>query len=102
MSRYNRTNFYTEKEYDGSTILDFTTGTIQNLKIKRPTSYYTIRYEDIARPDLLSYKIYGKIAYWYLLAEVNDIFDWWNDIEEGDVIQVIDEKDIQDWYLDNK
>jgi len=102
MSRYNRSNFYPKKSFNETTILDFSLGSITNLKIKRPTAYYTIRYEDIARPDLLSYKLYGKTSYWYLLAEVNDIFDWWNDIEEGEVIQVIDEKDIQDWYMENK
>ena len=102
MSRYNRSNFYPENSYNGDTTLDFALGSIAKLKIKRATTYYTIRYEDIARPDLLSYKLYGKIAYWYLLAEVNDIFDWWNDVVEGDVIQVIDEKDIQDWYMENK
>jgi len=102
MSRYNRTNFYPIDNYDNKPILDFTMGSINNFKIKRDTTFYTVRYEDIARPDLLSYKLYSRTDYWYFIAEVNDILDWWNDISTNDILQIPNEKDITDWFLDNK
>lgn len=102
MSKYNRTNFYPQTIYDNKPILDFSLGSISNFEIKRPTKFYTVKYEDIARPDLISYKIYGRTDYWYFIAEVNDILDFWNDIEQNDVLQIPDEADITDWFVDNK
>jgi len=102
MSRYNRSNFYPKTEYDNKISYDFLGGTIANFKIKRPVTYYTIRYEDIGRPDLLSYKLYSKVNYWYLLSYVNDIADWWYDVEQNDVIRVPNVKDIEDWFMENK
>jgi hypothetical protein len=70
--------------------------------IKRPLSFYTIRYEDLQRPDLLSLKLYGKMDYFWILGKYNGIDDFWNDLKEGDLIAVPSEMDIQDWILSTK
>lgn len=99
MSRFNRTKFYKEKMIDNNPELDFLLGDIQDFEIKRECSFHTIREEDVKRPELLSYKLYGNQAYWWILMYINEIHDVWNDMIVGTVIQVPHVKDIQEWYL---
>lgn len=51
-----------------------------------------------ARPDLLSYRIYGKTIYWYIIMIYNNYISV-DDIKEGDVIQVPSVDAIEELYF---
>ena len=99
MSRWNRSNFYKTVIVDGVSELDLLSNFYNSLfKIKRKTQYYTIRKQDIQRPDLISIKTLGEQKYWWIIAKYNQIDDIWNDLIPGDIIRIPDIQDIQDFY----
>lgn len=98
-SRYTRTNFLNLQEVDGIQEYDLLMSNFEYFKIQRQVRYYTIQRNDIGRPDLISLKNYSVQDYWWLIGEVNGICDFMEDIKEGDVIQIPDQLDIEDFYL---
>ena len=98
-SRYNRTNFLKIEEVEGTKEYDLIMTNFEYFKIQRPTNFYTIQRTDIGRPDLISLKLYQTIDFWWIIGEVNGICDFNYDIKEGDIIQVPDRLDIEDFYL---
>lgn len=102
MSKFNRTKFYDQNNIGGNDECDFLRSDISNFEIKRPTTFYTIREEDIQRPELLSYKLYNNQDYWYLLMYINNIHDIWNDLTVGLIIKVPNVRDITEWYLNTR
>jgi hypothetical protein len=97
-NKYRRSNFNIEVVVDGIVEKDLLDNNWDLFEIKRPQTFFTIGRSYIQRPDLLSLKLYGKINYWWIIGKVNNIDDWWNDIEVGDVISVPSIVDIEDWY----
>ncbi|MFW6272820.1 MAG: hypothetical protein ACOC2U_03470 [bacterium] len=102
MPRFNRSKFYDKVNVDGVSERDLLSPHLPKLELKRETSFYTIKTDDIQRPDLLAIKVLGSIEYWWILLYVNNIFDPWNDLEVGQVIKIPNKKDIEDWYLEIK
>lgn len=102
MARFTRSNFYEKEVINGVNECDFLNNKISRFKIRRPVKYYTIKYGDLLRPDILSYKLYGRQDFWWLLLYVNDITDVWNELKENDVIKVPNEQDILDWLMESK
>jgi hypothetical protein len=47
---------------------------------------YTLKQEDIERPDMLSYKLYGSVAYQNILFVLNNIGDILNLVQETVII----------------
>ena len=100
MSRNNRSNFYPKVIINTVTLNEFGNGYYNRFfEIKRPLSYYTVKQEDIQRPDLLSYKIYGTTDYWWLLMRYNQIFDIWNDLFSGKTLSIPDVLDYEDFFI---
>lgn len=97
-NKYRRTNFTEEVEVNGVLEQDLVDNNFELYVTKRPTSFFTMTRGYIGRPDLLSLKLFGKMNYWWIVAKVNNIDDWWNDISVGDVIEVPDIRDIEDFY----
>ncbi len=64
----------------------------------RPLSYYTIKYGDIGRPDLISQRVYGTVKYWWIICKFNQIDDVWNDIKAGVSIKLPNIQDIKEFY----
>jgi hypothetical protein len=99
MARFTRTNFYPKVIVDGIEECDLLNNFFNRaFKIQRDVGFYTLRQQDIYRPDLLSYKFYGTPDLWWILYKFNKIEDVWNDLEVGKVIQVPDRADIEDFY----
>jgi hypothetical protein len=97
-NKYNRTNFIKDQVIDGILEKDLADNNWDLFEIKREMTFFTLSRGYIGRPDLLSLKLYGKMSYWWIISKVNQIDDWWNDIVVGDVIDVPDIRDIEDWY----
>ena len=97
-NKYRRTNFTEEVVVDGILEQDLGDNNWDLFEVKRPMTFFTLSRSYIGRPDLLSIKLYGKQTYWWILAKANNIDDFWNDINVGEVIDVPDIRDIEDWY----
>lgn len=98
-SKFQRSVFYNKEEVNDVLERDLIMNRFDLFEIKRPASFFTITRTYLGRPELLSLKLYGTMDYWWILAKLNQLDDWWNDIHIGDVIQVPDINDIEDFYL---
>ena len=98
MARYTISNYYPTVIVRDSVDKDLLNNYFaQTFKIKRDVMFYTLRYQDIHRPDLLSLKLYGDPNLWWILFKYNNIDDVWNDLTDGMVIHVPDYADIEDF-----
>ncbi len=98
MSKFNRINFYTEENTYGRAEYDILNNNYDLFTMRRRVDYFTMTKGYIQRPELLSIKLYGKMDYWWILAKVNQIDDWWNDVVPDEVIIVPNKLDIEDFY----
>jgi len=73
-----RTNFYAIETYDTVKELDHLNNSLLKFKMKYPSSYYVIKEDDLLRPDLISYKAYGTVGFWWLILSINGIMDIFN------------------------
>jgi len=98
-NKYDRTSFLT-KAHNNSDELewDMLLSGWDLFKLTKPISFNVIKYGDIGRPDILSYRIYDSSKYWWILCKVNQIDDVWNDMHVGDDIIVPDLIDIENYY----
>jgi hypothetical protein len=98
IDKYRRTNFLKEEVVDDVAEYDLGNDNWDLWEIKRPMTYFTLSRGYLARPDLLSLKLYGKMNYWWILLKHNKICDVWNDMAVGDIIEVPDVRDLEDFY----
>jgi hypothetical protein len=47
---------------------------------------YEVQHDDLGRPDLISYKIYGTVKYASLVLEYNGLYDPFTDLKIGTTI----------------
>jgi hypothetical protein len=102
MDKFNRTNFYNEESVDAIIERDMLTNTTDVFNNKTDYSFYVIKDYDLLRPDLISFRLYGSLAYWWILMKVNDIEDIWNDLYVGKVLVIPKFSDIEIYYDKNK
>lgn len=100
--KFSRVNFFKKHEIDGNVENDLPFNSFNNFKFKRPRTYYTLKQQDVMRPDLISYKAYGTISYWWIILKVNEIDDIFNDMTEGKSIQLPHPVDIDDFYIQTR
>lgn len=78
----NRINFLDKVETNGIQEVDLGSMSFKDFEWGDPKYYVTSEF-DIGRPDMISYKIYGTVNYWWLICWLNGISDVWNDIRAG-------------------
>ncbi len=100
MNKFDKSNFLNAIEVDGVIERDLVNNYWNLFRIKRDVSYFTISYEFIYRPDLLSIYLYGTMKYWWILMKVNQIDDIWNDLTVEKIIVVPDYNDYEDWLIE--
>lgn len=93
-----RTNFFNITTTDGNQEYDHLYNTLSRFTINYPVRYYRIQEEDIMRPDLISYKAYQSVSYWWLIAFINNINNPFTDMEVGNLIKIPNTIDIYDFY----
>lgn len=59
---------------------DLLTNSIVGFEPLRKINTYRLRSVDVARPDLVSMKLYGSSDYWWFLMKYNNIDDIWNEM----------------------
>lgn len=94
----NRTKFYNETIVDSVPEIDFLFNNLSKFVTKYKPSYYKINEVDLQRPDLISYKIYGTVKYWWIVLTYNGIENPFTGLEIGDLIKIPNILDIYDFY----
>ena len=92
----------TPTRYDAAKFIDFvengydilTSYFIDKIHALEPFGIFEV-YEEEGRPDLISYKIYGKTQYWWILMELNN-FIHPADIHVGDKFKYPSVEDLED------
>lgn len=97
--RFNRSNFIEDFNNNGVMEKNFDTPYFSDFQLNYPYKIHMITGEFSGRPDILSQYYYNSVDYWWIIGKVNNIDDWWNDVEIGDEIIIPDVRDIQDFYL---
>jgi len=92
-----RTNFYYIERNDDIDEYDYLHNNLTKFKMNYKSSYYRIEQDDLMRPDLISYKIYGTIAYWWLIMMINGIQNPLKDMELGALLQIPNILDIYEF-----
>jgi len=93
-----RTDFFKEVSINNTTEYDHLNNTLYRFTMKYPVKYYRIAEDDVMRPDLISWKVYQTVDYWWLICFVNNIQDPFNDIISGDLIKIPNLLDVYEFY----
>jgi hypothetical protein len=92
MTKFNRDNYLKL-----NTDRDLISNNFSKYKFKYPTSIYKVIGSDVQRPDIISYKLFGRIDYWWFIMKLNKIDDVWNELYPGLILRVPDIRDINDY-----
>jgi len=99
-----RTAFYKKATViDGVTGLpieefDFLHNSLSNFVMNYQPNYFQVSEAEIVRPDMISFKNYGTVAYWWLICYANDIHDVTVDIYLGQLLVIPNILDIYDFF----
>lgn len=93
----NRLNFYNVVTVDDIPELDFLWNSLSDFKMKYAPTQYRVVGSDLMRPDLISYKCYGSVDFWWLVCLVNKIDSPLTDLIEGQVLTIPNQMDIFDF-----
>lgn len=93
----NRLRFYNKAVVDGVEQLDVIDNSLSKFTMNYPTYSYIVNETDLLRPDMISYKCFGSVRYWWVICMVNDILNPFSDIVTGKVLTIPSIKDILDF-----
>jgi hypothetical protein len=96
--KYSRTNFFEKNKIDGVLENDLITNNFNQTTFDRNKTFYSIKSQDIQRPELLSYKQYQNQNMWWFIMKYNDVDDIWNDLSPSDSLTILNNLDIEDYY----
>lgn len=91
---YKVSNFYTTNVVDGANEYNLSSININDFKFTG-FDYTVVTKSEEYRPDLLCYRIYGTIEYWWILLEINGISNIWDEIVENVIIKYPPVSDMQ-------
>ena len=100
----NRTDFYKKTTVvDGQTNsgidqFDYLYNSLSNFVMNYNPTYYQITEPDMLRLDMISFKNYGTVVYWWLIAYANEIHDPFADLYVGKLILIPNILDIYDFF----
>jgi len=98
-SRFKRTNFiFQDTNADDVIEYDLIQSNWDLFEIKDNITFDTVKYGDVSRPDIMSYRIYGSSEYWWILCKFNQIDDIWNDMYVGQDLIIPSIGDITRFY----
>jgi hypothetical protein len=97
IDKYSRTKYIMKNIVNGVNECDLPNNGFNEFEFKRPKQYYTVTQTDLQRPEIISYKFYGKMNYWWIILKLNDIEDIWHDLTIGKVLTMPNVNDIEDY-----
>lgn len=98
----NRTNFYHEVTVNNTKELDFLWNSLSDFKMDYEPTYYRVSATDVMRPDLISFKVYGVVDFWWVICLVNDISNPLVDIELGQILKIPNKIDIYNFQRSHR
>jgi len=93
----NRTNFYHQITVGDVDELDFLWNSLSEFKMNYTPTYYRVAADDLMRPDMISYKCYGVVEFWWIIMLVNNIENPFIDLVEGAILTIPSRLDIYDF-----
>jgi len=98
-----RTLFYDKQDVsiDGGTAVpefDYLDNNLSFFVMNYEPTYYTVKEDDLSRPDLISFKTYSTVNYWWLICYVNEVHNPFVDIYVGKLMIIPSILDIYDFY----
>ena len=93
-----RTNFFDVTDIGNGPEYDHMYTNLSKFTMTYPVQYYRVSEEDTMRPDLISYKAYGSVAYWWLILLVNGVQDVFTGMNVGDLYKLPNILDIYTFY----
>lgn len=92
------TDFFQIITVRGNQEYDFLQNSLSNFTMSYPVQYYRVVQEDLMRLDLVSYKNYQTVDYWWLIGYVNGVENIWTDMNVGDLYTIPNVLDIYSFY----
>lgn len=89
-----RTKFYHVLTVDTVQELDYLWNTLSKIVTSYVPGYYRVNVIDLLRPDLISYKVYGTVDFWWIILLVNGIDNPLTDLQEGMILEIPNKLDI--------
>ncbi len=102
LDKFNRSNYSPLTSVNGLSERDMLLTNWDLFETKRGFVYDYLTVNDMQAPDLLSFRIYGRMDWWWILSKFNNIDDWWNDVSVGMRIKVPKADDILDFYSNTR
>jgi len=93
-----RTDFFNEITVNSQQEYDYLDNSLSRFVMNYPVSYYRIQGQDIMRPDLISYKVYNTVDYWWIICYVNKIQNPLVDMTAGTLIKIPNTLDIYNFF----
>ena len=93
-----RTRFYEEVTNDGTKEFDFLANSLTGFTMQYRPGYYKVAEADLVRPDMISYKCYGSVAYWWLICFVNNLGDLFTEMAIGQQLLIPNIVDVYNFY----
>jgi hypothetical protein len=93
-----RLNFYTKEVVNSISELDFLNNSLSKFTLNYDVNYYLVNDTDLMRPDMISYKNYGTVNYWWIICYINNIFNPFNDLYVGQQLKIPNVIDIYEFY----
>lgn len=93
-----RTSFYNITNVGNGSEYDHLYNNLSKFTMTYPITYYRVKEEDIMRLDLISYKAYRTVDYWWLIGVVNKIENPFTDVAVGDLLMIPNILDIYAFY----
>ena len=93
-----RTSFYKITNVGNGNEYDHLYNNLSKFTMTYPASYYRVKEEDLMRLDLVSYKAYRTVDYWWLIGVVNKIENTFTGVAVGDLLVIPNILDIYAFY----
>ena len=97
----NRTNFFEEVTVYDFPEYDHLNNSLSRFVMNYPVQYYRVAEDDLQRPDLISYKAYQTVKYWWLICYANGVLDPFTDLEVVKLMTIPNILDIYEFYKKN-
>ena len=89
-----RTTFYQELSVFDTKELDHLWNSLSGFEMKYQPTYYRVDASDHMRPDMISYKVYGVVDFWWVVCLVNGISNPFTELTNGLVLTIPNKLDI--------
>lgn len=93
--KLNRAKYYKDLTFGTNIEKDLLTQKFNSFKWSDSFIEYRLNDTDVLRPELMAYKFYNNIHYWWVILKLNNIDDVWNDLHVNTLIKIPSINDVE-------